>query len=176
MPHPELHVIGVDPGKATGIARLTVPRAAFYPEEGVEAEHQILSWEVRELHGRESDQVMKICEICRTAQSLAYKVGPALVVEDFDFGSPIRDREAYSPVRIGAMLTLCRERTALMNDAKLVFMPRSLPKEAYPDARLRQAGFWVSGPDHKRDAIRIALTALRRARQSRSYRDTLWGG
>jgi hypothetical protein len=182
VPPHELHVIGVDPGKVTAWARFTVPRENFFTEEyqgGANQRDPVLDWETGELAGRESDQVWEICRLVRTVQGLAYKVGPAVVVEGFDFGNPNRDPEVYSPVRMGAMLTFCAERTALMDAARVSFMPRTLPKSTYDDDRLRALGFYIPGPDHRRDSVRVALTALRRARYGErrclEYRTQLWG-
>ncbi|HEX4716147.1 MAG TPA: hypothetical protein VH164_14595, partial [Ktedonobacteraceae bacterium] len=181
MPPNELHVIGIDPGKVTGWSRFTVPRENFFPEEyqgGPDQRDPVLEWEYGEISGRESDQVWELCRLVRTVQGLAYKVGPAVVVEGFDFGNPNRDPEVYSPVRLAAMLTFCAERTALLDSARVSIMPRTLPKEAYTDERLKALGYYVKGPDHMRDSVRIALTALKRARTgNRRYeiRTQLWG-
>lgn len=177
MPSPDLHVLSLDFGKVTGWARFTVPRELFYPDEWqpFKKRDSVLDWSNGEIRGPESAQIWEVCRMARTIQSLSWKVGPALVPEGFDFGSPQRDPEAYSPVRMAAMLVFCEEQTALMDDAKVTIMPRSLPKETYTDARLRELGFYVAGPDHRRDAVRIALMALRRARAKTSYRDRLWG-
>ena len=182
LPPDNLHVIGIDPGKVTGWARFTVPRENFFTEEyrgGADQRDPVLDWETGEISGRESDQVWELCRLIRTVQGMAYKVGPAVVIEGFDFGNPSRDPEMYSPVRIGAMLTFCSERTGLTDSARVSFISRTLPKEAYPDERLKALGYYVKGPDHQRDAVRIAMTSLKRARTgSRRYeiRTQLWGG
>ena len=171
MPPREIHVIGVDPGATTGWARLTIPRKSMFGDEDPE----IVSWHTGELRGPESQQAWEMCRIIREVQSLAFKIGPAVVVEDFDFGSPLRDPAVYSPVRIGAMLTLLHERTALMNDARLIFQSRTLAKETMTDERLRALGLYEERVgDHRRDAMRHALTALRRARQKPAFRDRMW--
>lgn len=177
MPYPDLHVLALDFGKVTGWSQFTVPRELFYPDEWQPPKKRptVLDWKTGEIRGSESAQIWEVCRMTRTIQSLSWKVGPALVPEGFDFGSPQRDPEAYSPVRMVAMLQFCEEQTALLDDGKVTVMPRSLPKETYTDARLRELGFYVAGPDHRRDAVRIALMALRRARARAAYRDLLWG-
>lgn len=181
MPPNELHIIGIDPGGVTGWAAFTVPRENFFTEEyqgGADQRDAVLNWEVGEISGRESDQAWEICRLSRTVQGLAYKVGPAIAVEGFDFGNPNRDPEMYSPVRIGAMLTFCSERTGLTNDAKITFIPRTLSKGTYTDERLKDLGYYVKGPDHMRNAVSVALTALRLARNGKrryEWRTRLWG-
>jgi hypothetical protein len=177
VPYPDLHVLALDFGKVTGWARFTVPRENFYPEEyrPDKKRPSVLEWTNGEIRGSESSQVWEVCRMSRTIQSMSWKVGPALVPEGFDFGSPQRDPDAYSPVRMVAMLQFCEEMTALMDDGKVTVMPRKMPKETYTDARLRELGFYVAGPDHRRDAVRIALMALRRAKINDRYRDRLWG-
>jgi hypothetical protein len=181
VPYPDLHVLSLDFGKVTGWARFTVPRERFYPDfrEELPASYKerpsVLDWKTGEIRGPESDQIWEVCRMVRAVQSLSWKVGPAVVPEGFDFGGPQRDPEVYSPVRMTAMLMFCEEQTALLDNGKVTVMPRSLPKETYTDARLRELGFYVAGPDHRRDATRIALMALRRARAKMAYRDRLWG-
>lgn len=176
MPSPDLHVIGVDPGKVTGYAIFTVPRELFYPDEWqpFKKRDSVLDWKTGEIRGPVNAQAWELCRIVRTAQSLSYKVGPAVVIEGFDFGGPQRDPEVYMPFAFASVMQFCEEQTALMDDGKVTIMPRTLPKETYTDARLREIGFYVAGPDHRRDSVRIALMALRRARAKVSYRDQLW--
>lgn len=172
MPPREIHVIGIDPGVLTGWARITVPRKAIFGDEP----SQVLDWKTGTWRGRVSDQVWHCCELARTTQSMAYKIGPALVVEDFDFGRPLKDPEVYTPVYFAQQLKFCRERTALLNDAKIVMQSRATAKSTITDERLKAMGFWLRGQeDDERDALRHALTALRRAKNSLKFRLAMWG-
>lgn len=172
MPPRELHIIGIDPGGTTGWCRLTVPRASVV--DG--APGKILEWDYGELTGRESDQVKQLCAIARMTQGLAYKVGPALIVEAWDNDPSFKstDTEPLSPVRIDAMLTFCWQQTKLLDDARILFQSRSLAKSTATDERLQRWGLYIKGSDHIRDATRHAITALRRAKASPSLAAELW--
>lgn len=169
MTPPHLHIIGIDPGASTGWARLTVPRASLYGN----VPGKILEWDYGVFFGPENQQVIELCRLARGTQSLDYKIGPALVVEDFDYESQVRDKELLSPVRIAAKLDYAVSRGEA-DDARMILQSRGQAKSTVTDDRLRRWGFWVKGPDHIRDGFKHALTALRRAKASREFRDLLW--
>jgi hypothetical protein len=170
---PNLKIIGIDPGGTTGWAWLTVPRYCIWGD----APSQIVEWDYGEISGPETKQVEKLCSIARTAQSLDYKVGPALIIEGWDvrpgFKSTDQD-DPLSPIRIGAMLSYAHYRKEMGEDIRIAFQSASLAKEAFTDDRLRAAGMYVRSSRHVRDATRHALTALRRARGSAPFREALW--
>jgi hypothetical protein len=172
MPPRDIHVIGIDPGVTTGWARLTIPRLCIWGDEPT----SIVSWETGQLRGRISDQVWAVAEMARRTQSLAFKIGPALVVEDFDFGRPLKDKEVYTPVYFAQQLRFVYERTALLNDAMIFMQGRDIAKETFTDERLDAAGVFLrrGQSDHERDALRHALTALRRAKRSFDIRVQMW--
>jgi hypothetical protein len=174
VPPKLLNIIGVDPGKVTGWALWKIPRESMYSPGGQSGIIERYSGEIR---GRESDQVIKLCRFFRTVQSLDYKVGPAVICESFDFGSPLSDPEVYSPVRIASMLKLMFEQPQLkqVGDARLVMQGRTIAKKTATDERLKAWGLWKpASADHERDAERHIITALRRAKQKREFRDRLW--
>lgn len=172
MPPKNIHVLALDPGVTTGWAKITVPRMSIWGEEPA----RIVEWSTGQLRGRISDQVWATCDMIRIVQSLAYKIGPAVVVEDFDFGRPLKDPEVYTPVYFAQMLRFCFERTALTNDAQLFMQGRDIAKSSFTDERLRAAGVFAARgqTDHERDALRHGLTALRRAKRSFEVRCALW--
>jgi hypothetical protein len=171
MPYPEISVIGIDPGGTTGWAHFTIPRKCMYGDEPT----RILDWDTGEFRGPEVEHVKAIGSLCRTAQGFSYLVGPALVVEDWDVDPHFKstDPEAMSPVRIAAMLRYARYRGEL-GDAMILMQGRTLAKQTMTDERLRRAGLWVEGSPHERDAVRHAITALRRARAKASVRCRMW--
>lgn len=174
MPPKLLNIIGIDPGKVTGWALWKIPRASMYSPD---APSEIVERYSGEIRGRESDQVTKLCRWIRTVQGLDYKIGPAVICESFDFGGPQRDPEVYSPVRIAAMLKFAyeQEHLSLFGDARLVLQGRVIAKTTATDERLKEWRLWVpSSTDHARDAERHIVTALRRAKQKRAFRDRLW--
>jgi len=172
MPPKLLNIIGIDPGKTTGWALWKIPRVSMYAG----GESEIVERYSGEIRGGESDQVMKLCRFFRMVQNLDYKLGPAVVCESFDFGSPLSDPEVYSPVRIAAMLRFCFEQggVKMVGDSRLVMQSRTMAKRVANDQRLKAAGLWKPGSDHERDAERHIMTALKRARAKREFRDRLW--
>jgi hypothetical protein len=172
MPPKEIHVLAIDPGVTTGWARFTVPRLSIWGNEP----STILRWETGQLRGRISDQVWETCRLIRGIQSLTYKIGPAVVCEDFDFGRPLKDPEVYTPVYFAQQLRFCFEKTNLTNDSLLFMQGRDIAKSSFTDDRLDAAGVWVTRDqsDHERDALRHGLTALRRAKRSFKVRCKLW--
>jgi hypothetical protein len=166
-----IHVIGIDPGYTTGYCRITVPRKCFYGNQPSE----ILDWKYGEFHGPEDEQAIQIAKGAVVLQGMDYKVGPAIVIEDFDLmiKNPTTDSELLSPVRIAAKVQLL-SRLNMAGDSRVVLQGRTDAKNTFNDERLKAHGYYVPGPDHVRDAIRQALMALRRAAQSEEFRDELW--
>lgn len=178
MPPSALHVFGIDPGGTTGWCRMMIPRDCLFankPHLWGKAPSAVLEWEYGEITGEETEQAIELARILRNTQGMDYKVGPAAVVEDFSIqiNNPTTDSELLSPVRIGAMLLMLK-RLRQMSDTRIVFQNRTIHMTTMTDERLKSAGYYVPGPDHIRDAIRIAITALRRARNDMSFRDELW--
>lgn len=165
-----LNLLAVDPGGVTGWAHFIIPRASMFGD----AESEITDWNTGEVYGDEDSQAMALAGLIREIQGMDYKLGPAVVCEDFDFGSPLSDPEVYSPVRIAAKLKLLHHMHK-MDDARFVMQSRTMAKKTATDERLKAWGFWVpSSHEHERDATRHAITALRRARQRRAFREKLW--
>jgi hypothetical protein len=178
MTPPHLHVIGVDPGETTGWALFTVPRASIYDDDDPE----IWGWDTGELKGPEDQQAIDLARLCREIQSLDYNIGPAVVIEDFDVGEIVTtDADVlYSPIRVASMFRMLvalkvHTTSILTGDARVVMQGRSLAKQTMTDDRLRRSGYWVEGSDHERDAVRHAITALRRAKTNPAFREQLWG-
>ena len=172
MTYPNLSLIGLDFGGTTGWARFVVPRACFYGS----AESEILEFKYGELYGDEDKQVRELCGLARASQGLSYKVGPALIGEGFDLAPSYSNTNAdtvLSPVRLAAKLGYAVFRGDA-DGAKLTLQPRTLGFQMFPDERVKKYGYYVPGPDHIKDAIRIALTALRRAKEKPSFRDEIW--
>lgn len=169
----ELKVIGVDPGGTTGYCIIWVPRLCIY--DPARNPPEILEVRTGELGGDEVKQADELAGLARSTQGLDYKVGPAVVVEDWDQDPRFHstDPEALSPVRIGAMLRYIQHKGKL-NDSRLVFQSRTLAKSTFTDERLHAARMYTKGSDHVRDATRHALTALRRARTNKEFRMQMW--
>jgi hypothetical protein len=173
MTTPHLHVLGIDPGKATGWCLLTVPRLCIFGDEP----SAIWEFDYGELHGDEEAQAIELARLAREIQGLDYKTGPAVMSEDWDIDPHFKstDPETLSPVRIGAMLRLLHYQDK-MGDSTLHFQSRSLPQgsKATTDERLKRAGLYVPGPDHIRMATKHAIIVLRRARENEDFAHSLW--
>lgn len=169
MPPAELHIIGVDPGGTTGWGRVTVPRKSIFGDE----RGRILEWDAGQLYGPEEEQANELARIVRETQSLAYKVGPAVVVEHFELRTNVRGDQVLSPVRLAAMISFLRF-LGRMGDSQIVYQTAQMAKTTVTDDRLRRWGYWVKGQDHARDAMRHALTALRRAKADPDLREAMW--
>lgn len=180
---PDLHIIGIDPGGTTGWCRLTVPRKAIFGKEPSE----ITEWDYGEFNGLETQQALDIARLARETQGLAYRVGPALIIEQWDQDPRFKstDPEALSPVRIGAMLCLLKHIqnlrgqlenivTSWLGDATLTFQGRQMAFSTATDDRLRAWGMYHKNSEHIRAATRHAITALRRAKQSKDFATQLW--
>lgn len=166
----ELHIIGIDPGETTGLCHMIVPRKCFFGKQPSE----IIDWSVDEVYGPEEEQAIHIANWVRVVQGMDYKVGPAVIVEDFDIleHNVSTDPELLVPVRLAAMLRLMCH-LGKMGDSRVVLQGRTIAKQTVNDDRLKRWGYWTPGPDHIRDATKHALTGLRRARDD-YFRDELW--
>lgn len=176
---PELNVLGVDPGGGTGWCRITIPRLSIFGDEPP----RIIEWDYGLIRGTEPEQAIEIARLAREIQSLTYKVGPAIVVEDWDITptNNTTDPESLSPVRIGAMLRMLHHQTnmegtvkvAWLGDSTLTFQGRTIAKTTMTDDRLKSRHMYVEQKDI-RDATRHALTMLRRAHQNPELAADLW--
>lgn len=167
---PVLHVLAIDPGDTTGWCRFTIPTKSIFGDEP----SQILERDYGTFHGDENVQTDAIAEYARKTQSLAYKVGPAIIVEAWDI-SPhpdSTDPAILSPVRIAARLDYARHK-GLLGDCTVTLQSRALAKECMTDRRLHLLHMWVA-QDDIRDAHRHGITALRRARENPAFAAQLW--
>jgi len=171
MPPKNIHLMGIDPGGTTGWYNLTVPRNCIFGD----APSAILEHDWGEFTGPEPRQAIEIARLAREIQGMDYKVGPALVIEQWDQDPTFKstDPEALSPVRLAAMLELLKEQKQL-GDSSLVYQSRTLAFGTVTDERLKRWRLWVSGSDHVRAALRHGITALRRARENPEFAERLW--
>lgn len=171
MVTPVLHVIGIDPGGTTGWCRLAIPTMSIFGDEP----GAILEKEFGEFTGDENDQADSIARLARERQGLAYRVGPALVVEKWDFDPSFQnsDEEPYSPLRIAAKLGYIQH-IGKLGDATLSWQGRTQAKSTATDERLRAWKLWSGTSDHTRDATRHAITVIRRAARDADLAAQLW--
>ncbi len=170
MPPSYLNLFAIDPGGVSGWAHFIIPRASMFGD----APSEITSWGTGEVYGDEDEQALELCRLIREVQGMDYKLGPAVICEDFDYGSPLKDPKVYSPVRIAAKLKLLH-RMGRMSDSRFLMQSRTQAFSTATDERLKAWGFWVpSSHEHERDATRHAIAALRRARQKQVIRNKMW--
>jgi hypothetical protein len=169
-----LHVLAIDPGGVTGWCCLTVLRRSIFADDTPSG---IAEWDYGEFTGPEPVQATAIARLAREIQSLDYKTGPAVIIEDWDQKPEFRstDPETLSPVRLGAMLSLLGFQGKL-GDATVHFQSRTVAfgSKATTDDKLRKYGLYVEGSDHIRAATKHAVTALRRARENWDFAIELW--
>jgi hypothetical protein len=176
---PHLHIIGLDPGGKTGLARFTIPRASIFGDDMPE----IWDTDFKLFAGPETEQCLNIARYVRETQSLDYKTGPAILSEAWDSDPTFNstDPEVLSPCRINAMLQLLHYQTNIpsgmvvqwLGDATLNFQPRALAMQAYPDEKLKRLGLYGNQKDI-RAACKHALTGLKRATQNEKFARKLW--
>lgn len=148
-----IRVMGVDPGKVTGVTVLW-----FDAKSG-----EIVGWGTTMITHDEIKQVMDLMACLRT---LADRGRVFIVIENFIVDQVNMSPDFLSPVRIGRQFEFG---AWLMASGELgvgpVFGAVELPvawqsrarKADYADARLKKLGFYVPGPDHRRDSTRHAL-------------------
>jgi hypothetical protein len=135
---------------------------------------EIIEWDYGTFQGPEPKQAREIASYVREQQGMSYKVGPAVITEAWDQDPTFKstDPEALSPCRINAMLDLLHYMN-LMDDATITQQPRSMAMSTATDERLKKWKLYVAHKDI-RAATRHAITALRRAGQSREFALKLW--
>jgi hypothetical protein len=126
--------------------------------------------------GDENVQTKELARKLREIQSLDYGVGPGVVVEDFDVDKIVTtDADVlFSPVRIAARLHYAAFRGELA-DAHIIMQSRGMAKSTATDDRLKAWGLYDShSGDHARDAMRHAITMVRRLKVKPELRNAFW--
>lgn len=157
-----LWVIGVDPGRTTGVALMAIPYASIFGD----AKGGIVHCESFELTGSLQHQVSSVTYVSRVVAAKSDSTPPLIVCEDFDLGGNRLSGSAsmadvITPVRFGAALQFAIE-AAHADRAALLFQGRTLAFTAATDDRLKAWKLYIAGSDHERDARRHAITAVRR--------------
>jgi hypothetical protein len=162
-----IYVMGVKPGKTTGVTILGVPYLSMYSNSPYRRSY----FELFEVSGSYTRQALEICDASREFYPLA------LVVESFYPAKPINAKtkaeEYLSPVRIAARIEFCVETKYIIPN--LFWQTPSQAMETAPDSRLKAWDLYKPGPDHMKDSTRHCVTFLRRARENTDLRDAAWG-
>lgn len=167
--------VAFDPGGTTGWAVFTIyPDAMKDPEYKIL--HNVVSWNCGQFTGSENQQLDEMLDLCAAWDEAD------IVSEDFILRQYRKDRELLTPVRLNAGLEyglwLAADRKAELVRPIYLQQP-SLAKSTMTDPRLKEAGYLepTAGTPHARDAVRHALTFLRRRKAANAQgRDVIRQG
>lgn len=145
-------VTALDPGGTTGWCTMGVHPDALTGDPDVPILGNVEWWTAGQFEGAEDDQADEIVELIHSWPT------SRIIIEDFILRSQagLLGREVLSPVRITAKVVWAiRPRYAVLQ------MP-SLAMGTITDERQKDWGFWLPGQPHARDAIKHALTFVKR--------------
>jgi hypothetical protein len=173
-----LWIASVDPGATTGLCIAAIPRDCIYGS----ARSSFLYREAFELTGSLREQVKDVCWYARQCymfgQNARTARNPLIVCEDFDLGGnrlqgAASQADVVIPVRFAAALRYAVE-CGHADHCRLLFQGRTIAFSTMTDDRLKKAKMWDVGSDHKRDATRHLITALRRIREGSIDPEDVW--
>lgn len=141
-------VLGVDPGKATGVALYNRHLLPDDPKFG----HFVQQW---------SSDVPTFVDWAWEAIPALAVTGVYVACERFDITPTTarlgREKENWSIEQAGVLRHLCRR-----HGQEFVLQDRATPKKMASNEHLRSVGWYVKGPDHVNDATRHVVVALAR--------------
>lgn len=149
-----VNVFAIDPGGTTGWALALDADPALLP--GIEPDLQILSAQIM---GDEHQQCFDLAHIYRAASKRYGHI--AVVIEDFIPRIFNQERHFLSPVRITAGFT----QLLWADGVRWELQQPSLAKSTISDDYLRSIVQHSPGKPHANDAVRHAITYLRRVKQ-----------
>jgi hypothetical protein len=163
---PGLQVMALDPGETTGWAIFWVPTANLLSREvGLFDDAE---YDCGQITGPEEVQTLKVKTVMQGLMS-----GP-LIIEDFILRQFRQDKSLLSPVRVTAMVEYMLYEQNWNAKHPVRKQQPALAKTTATDERLRDWGLWEAGAPHARDAIRHAVTFLRRAKTDPRLRRWGW--
>lgn len=161
-------VFAVDPGETTGWALLTVSAACLLDRRTSLFED--LEFDCGQVTGSEDIQAVELGE-------MLWQFRGPVIIEDFILRQFRQDRSLLAPIRLTAKLEyeiyISNEQRGNTGKQRVKKQQPSLAKTTATDERLKEWGLWEVGAPHARDAIRHAVTFLRRAKTDRKL--LLWG-
>lgn len=150
-------VLAVDPGGTTGYAGIRLDLATVLRGRAP-ISRAIQEWTCGQIDGDENEQILYLKNYILKVTSCA------VVIEDFSLRKFNRDRELLAPVRVTAALEWAiwqTDRVTKQNIHIIKQMP-ALAMTCATDDRLKRTGLYRKGEEHARDAVRHAVTYLRR--------------
>ena len=173
------NTVWFDPGGTTGWAIFSIhPDALDNPELSVL--DNINHWSCGQFTGLENVQVRHALDLITVWEDAA------IGIEDFVLRVHSTDRSVLAPVRVTAAIEFemwCGNTGSTPIDAdrslpsrKILKQQPSLAMDTVTDDRLKRWGFYARtvGSGHGRDAVRHALTFLRRAKGDAALRTDAW--
>lgn len=144
-------VLALDPGGTTGWAVFEVHPDAMGGDPDIRIMSNILFWEAGQFTGKQDDQIDAIVDLVN------HWPHARLVTEDFK----LRQLNAQlDPVEINATLRWAiRPRYWVKQHA-------SLAMATVTDDRQKAWGYWLPGQEHARDAVKHAITFLKRRKEA----------
>jgi hypothetical protein len=146
-------VLALDPGGVTGWAVMGFHPEVMSGDPGYRALDNIEFWTAGEFSGAENSQ----CD--ETLELVASWPSARLVIEDFILRKQSMGRELLAPVRITAVLEY------EIRPRYWVKQQPSLAMSTVTDERQKDAGLWIPGKPHARDALKHCLTFVKRQRE-----------
>jgi hypothetical protein len=166
-----LNIFGVDPGGTTGWAVLWVPTVNLLSREVTLLED--VEFDCGEWSGPDDKQAEAFSIEVQTMRS-----NSPIIFEDFILRTFRQDRDLLAPVRVTAKMEFAlyrlRDDLGVPKAYPVLKQQPSMAKSTATDDRLKDWGLWEPGKPHARDAIRHAVTFLRRAKADRRLRNWAW--
>lgn len=156
-----VQLLAYDPGGTTGWAKVSLSANCLLHGSILTG----MEFEVGQIPGIDAAQGRQI------RLQLALWSGP-VVIEDFVLRKFSKDRDLLAPVRITARIEqtveTLREHAPEKPRLPVFKQQPSLAMSVCTDARMRSWGIWTPGAPHANDALRHAVTFLRRCRSDAS--------
>lgn len=159
-PPEPFYVITFDPGGTTGWSVFGVWPEAMHDPRARILDH-LAFWSAGQFTGTEAsmvDQMMGLIE--------AWPEEARILAEDFVLQQFSMARDLLAPVRINARLE-DRLHVATVGSRTVTYQMPSLAMRTITDEMLKSWGFWnpLKGQQHARDAVKHAITWLRRLKE-----------
>lgn len=166
-----LHVLGYDPGGTTGVAWLRMPIPTLLSDGFTQLTRAravasvMLEVDCKDERAGTDGLVAVLRKVWGEVDDEAGDV-LLVVFEDFVLRNPSADRELLSPVRLTARFR-DRTREAVY---PLYLISSSDSMKICSDDRLRVWGLYQPGPDHMKDAMRVAVLGARKYQGEEGFR------
>lgn len=152
-----LYVMGIVPGVTTGVSILGANQSTIYRDRPGKIRYS----EMFTVEGNPSAQALEITAASREFYPLA------MVCETY------QDGDSITSVRVSARLEFCADMRYVL--CQLFWQDFSTSQEEVSDEILKLSGLNGSDSEDEVDAIRHALSFIRRAKAEQAIRERAWG-